>query len=158
MARLHGVLTRYDDGSWTIAPAGGHRIGLNGKPVEIMEELHYGDLLVIGEERLIFESLTHVEQESLRSKRTRAGRDVLPALTLLLVTVFQTFTALQLMATAQPGAAMGIGMAFAVLCGMMWGLFFLMKLIRRHAFEVETIAFFLSTLGLAVIASDDRRS
>lgn len=154
-AKLHGVLTRYDDGSWTIASAGGHSIGLNGTPVDRIEELHYGDLLSIGESRLVFESLTSVEQEAQRSKRTRAGKDVSPALTLLLLTVFQIFTALQLMATAETGHLLAIGTAFAALCGMMWGLFALMKLIRRHAFEVETIAFFLSTLGLAVIASDD---
>lgn len=35
----------------------------------------------------------------------------------------------------------------------MWGLFFFNKIMHRSGFEVETIAFFLCTIGLAVIAS-----
>ena len=151
--KIHGVLTRYDDGSWTIAPAGSAQILLNDVPVDVMEELHFGDLLSFGGSQLIFEDLSAAEQATLRAGRTRAGRDVSPGLTLVLVTVFQMFTALQLIVSGCEAAA--ITVSFAVLCGMMWGLFALMKLLRRHAFEVETIAFFLSTLGLAVIASDD---
>ncbi len=154
-ARLHGVLTRYDDGSWTIAPVGSAQIQCNQQPVDRMEELHDGDLLTMGQTDLLFELLTPVEQQAARMQRTRAGRDVSPGLTLLLLTVFQVFTAMQLMMVKESAAALPIAVSFAALCGMMWGLFVLMRLIRRHAFEVETIAFFLSTIGLAVIASDD---
>ena len=154
-ARLYGVLTHYDDGSWSISTAGSAEIRCNGEPVQVMEELHYGDILAMGGTSLVFASLDAAEQEAARRQRTRAGRDMSPTLTLVLLTVFQLFAALELMASGKPENMPVIAMSFAGLCGMMWGLFFLMKLIRRHAFEVETIAFFLSTLGLAVIASDD---
>ncbi len=153
--KLHAVLTRYDDGSWTVAPTAGAPVCCNGEPVRVMEELHDGDVLTIGETELLFECLSGGEQELARRQRTRAGKDVSPALTLLLVTVLQLFAALQLSMNGKTDYDLTILTGFAVLSCMMWGLFLLMKLIRRHAFEVETIAFYLSTLGLAVIASDD---
>lgn len=154
-AKLHAVLTRYDDGSWTIASASGALVLLNGNCVDRMEELHDGDVITAGETKLAFECLSTTEQELLRHHRTRAGRDVSAVLTLMLLTFLQLFSALQLILSSDTPHMMQIAGAFAVLSGMMWGLFFLMKLIRRHAFEVETIAFYLSTIGLSVIASDD---
>ena len=40
--------------------------------------------------------------------------------------------------------------AFGLLCALMWGYVIFMKIFRRVGFEMEIIAFFLSTLSLAV--------
>ena len=44
-------------------------------------------------------------------------------------------------------------MAFFLLCGLMWFYVIFMRMLRRVGFEMEIIAFFLSTLSLAVTAS-----
>ena len=44
-------------------------------------------------------------------------------------------------------------MAFFLLCGLMWFYVIFMRMLRRVGFEIEIIAFFLSTLSLAVTAS-----
>lgn len=46
-----------------------------------------------------------------------------------------------------------ITVAFLGLCALMWGYVILLRSMRRKGFEMETIAFFLSTLSLAVTAS-----
>ena len=42
---------------------------------------------------------------------------------------------------------------FLILICLQWLLFLTMKFARRHGYEAETIAFLLSTIGLAIVAS-----
>ena len=46
-----------------------------------------------------------------------------------------------------------VAVAFAELIGIEWALFFGLKIFRRSGFDVETVAFFLTTIGVSVIAS-----
>lgn len=151
ISRSHAVLTRYDDGSWTISDIGSKGgILVNGKPVS-MEVVEFGDRISLGGVEFQLVPITKKQEVIQASVRTRAGGSVSAGLTLVWLTVFQLLTAFQL-SMEDPSSVIFPG--FLALMAMQWGLFLLLRLMKRTGYEVETVAFFLTTLGLAVIASD----
>lgn len=151
ISRSHAVLTRYDDGSWTISDIGSKGgILVNGKPVS-MEVVEFGDIISLGGVEFQLVPITKKQEVIQASVRTRAGGEIRPGFTLFWLSVFQLLTAFQM---AMDDASKLIFPAFLILMAVQWGLFAFTKILRRSAFEVETIAFFLTTVGLAVIASD----
>ena len=151
--RSHAVLTRYDDGSWTISDVGSKGgIQVNGQTTS-MEVVSFGDKISLGGVEFTLVPITKEQEVIQASVRTRAGDVIRPAFTLILLSLFQILAALNL-ALHDTEAASTITTGFAVLMAMEWVYFIFMRILRRTGFEVETIAFFLCTLGLAVIASD----
>ena len=92
------------------------------------------------------------EQERIQAgTRTRAGHAVHQVPTLLLLTLFQLLTALQLiLGGCDPALELT---AFGGLIGLEWALYLGLRVFRRTGFEAETLAFFLCTMGLAVVSS-----
>ena len=153
ISRTHAVLTRYDDGSWTISDVGSKGgIQVNGESTS-MAAVDFGDRIALGGVEFQLVPITKEQEVIQASVRTRAGDEIRPGVTLFFLTVFQILTAFQLMLRAEE--PLPIGSAFAILIGIQWAFFLFMRILRRTGFEVESIAFFLTTLGLAVIASDD---
>ena len=153
ISRSHAVLTRYDDGSWTISDVGSKGgIQVNGQTTS-MEVVSFGDKISLGGVEFTLVPITKEQEVIQASVRTRAGDVIRPAFTLILLSLFQILAALSL-ALHDTEAASTITAGFAVLMAMEWVYFIFMRILRRTGFEVETIAFFLCTLGLAVIASD----
>jgi len=152
ISRSHAVLTRYDDGSWTISDVGSKGgILVNGKAVS-MEVVEFGDVISLGGIEFRLLPITRKQEVIQASVRTRAGGEIRPGLTLFRLSLFQLLTAFQL---SLEDASTMIFPAFLILMAAQWGLFAFTRAVKRTGFEVETIAFFLTTLGLAVIASDD---
>ena len=153
ISRSHAVLTRYDDGSWTISDVGSKGgIQVNGQTTS-MEVVSFGDKISLGGVEFTLVPITKEQEVIQASVRTCAGDVIRPAFTLILLSLFQILAALNL-ALHDTEAASTITTGFAVLMAMEWFYFIFMRILRRTGFEVETIAFFLCTLGLAVIASD----
>ncbi len=153
ISRSHAVLTRYDDGSWTISDVGSKGgIQVNGKDVS-MAVVKFGDTITLGGVPFQLVPITKKQEAIQASVRTRAGGTMRPVLTLILLTVFQLLVMIQMIAAT--GNTREVPVAFGVLAAVEWALFGFTRIMRRTGFEVETIAFFLSTMGLAVIASDD---
>lgn len=152
--KQHAVLNRYDDGSWTISEVAGRGgIEVNRQIINGMTEVGYGDLISLNDIEITLVPISAEEADYYASLRTAPQRLVSPALTLLLMTLLQALTAVQLMIGCEQefwGTICGCLGATAII---MWGLFFINKLMRCNGYEVETIAFFLCTIGLAVIAS-----
>lgn len=154
--KQHAVLTRYDDGSWTIGDVGGRGgIAVNGETITGLTEVGYGDLIDLNGLEVTLVPITDEEAEYVASCRTNPKHVVSPALTLIFLSVFQFFTLVQLMIASDTEFYLNIISSFLGLFVLMWGLFFFNKAMHRSGFEVEIIAFFLCTLGLAVIASVD---
>ena len=152
--KQHAVLTRYDDGSWTIGDVGGRGgIAVNGEIIGGLTEVGYGDLISLNGLEVTLVPISQDEADYIASCRTAPQRNVSPAMTLILMTVFQFLTALQLMIACDEAYIETIGICMGVTCAVMWGIFIANKLMHCSGYEVETIAFFLCTLGLAVIAS-----
>ncbi len=154
--KQHAVLTRYDDGSWTIGDVGGRGgIAVNGEPITGLTEIGYGDLIDLNGLEVTLVPITDEEAEYVASCRTNPKHIVSPAITLLLMSIYQFFAVVQLMIGCDSEYWVGITGSFFAVFLLMWGLFAFNKAMRRSGFEVETIAFFLCTMGLSVIASVD---
>lgn len=155
VSKSHGVLTRYDDGSWTVSDIGSRGgVKVNGEKVGICA-VQYGDVISMGGVEMTLEPVTQEDREEGFLDRTKAGRGIHPAPTLLLLTLFQILAAIQLGLNVEVEYAAQVVSGFAVLAVLQWALFFGLKAFHRSGYEIETIAFFLITLGLAVIASSD---
>lgn len=153
VSRSHAVLTRYDDGSWSVTDIGSRgAVMRNGEAVTV-SPVEYGDVISLGGVEMVLAPTTPEEVAAQNAARTRPSQMALPGLTLLILTLFQLLTTLQFWMTADAQDMGTIALGFIALIAMQWLLFLFTKLVRRSAFEVETIAFFLSTLGISVIAS-----
>ncbi len=155
VSKNHAVLTRYDDGSWSVTDIGSRgAVKVNGEAVEACA-VQYGDVISLGDVEMILAPTTAEEVEEQKYFRETPSRIAIPGLTLFFLTIFQLLTAVQFCMTSDPEDMVASVTGFLVLIVIEWVLFILLKLMRRSSFEVETIAFFLSTIGIAVIASSD---
>ena len=153
ISRSHAVLTRYDDGSWSISDVGSRGgVYVNGQQ-KSMAAITMNDEISLGGIEMYLEPITRRQEVIQASSRTKAGDLIAPGATLFLLTVMQALTLLQLVLNVDPEYIKGIAISFGGLATVEWCLFFLTKLLRRSGFEMETMAFFLSTIGLSVVAS-----
>ncbi len=149
VSRNHAVLTRYDDGSWTIgdvASKGG--IQVNGQDVNI-KAIDHGDVISLGGVSCTF--LTATEEE--KPPRVRVGREIFPAVTLLYLTMFQLLGLVLFLLQTTGDDAISMVIGFGGLLLAQWGVYGAFRVAGRTGFEVETLAFFLTTMGFLVIAS-----
>ena len=151
VSRTHAVLTRYDDGSWTISDAHSKSgVFVNGKQTAL-SALRFGDVITMGGVNFTLIPLTKEQERIQAGTRTRAGHAVHQVPTLLLLTLFQLLTAVQLILG---GCAPALELtAFGGLIALEWALYLALRAFRRTGFEAETLAFFLCTMGLAVVSS-----
>lgn len=151
VSRTHAVLTRYDDGSWTISDAHSKSgVFVNGKQTAL-SALRFGDVITMGGVNFTLIPLTKEQERIQAGTRTRAGHAVHQVPTLLLLTLFQLLTAVQLiLGGCEPALELT---AFGGLIGLEWALYLALRAFRRTGFEAETLAFFLCTMGLAVVSS-----
>lgn len=153
VSRNHAVLTRYDDGSWTITDASSKTgTWVNGERVDI-RAIGEGDVISIGGVDMELQPITK-RQEQLQSQlRTGGSSGWSGLLGLLLLTLLQAvmLTGFLLNGPEEEFGAYFLGFGAVAVC--QWGLFFFYLAIRRRSFEVETLAFFLCTLGAAAIAT-----
>lgn len=154
VSKNHAVLTRYDDGSWSITDIGGKNgVYVNGTRVNL-SAVNYGDVVSVGGVELTLESVTEQEIRDQNSERTRPAEQSLPSVTLLILTLFQFFTGLCMWMICKPIYATEVYTGFILLIVIEWFLFLMIRAMGRSGFEIELLGFFLCTLGLSVIASD----
>ncbi len=155
VARTHAVLRRNDLGEWRIHDIfsrGGvwvNNIFVDDDGAEVRD----GDTLNLNGICVRFSDLSMEKRERLESRRTGVGRRYSPALTLLMLTVFQLFLLLQHSFYASPETLPDIALGFGSLIVMEWSCFNAMRIINRSGFEIETLAFYLTSLGMSVAAS-----
>ena len=151
VSRQHAALCRGEDEQWTLYDLGSKGgVLLNGEKVEGSASIQLGDTIQLGGVPLIFLPQTVAEREELEEKR-RAERPAAMWPSFLWLTVFQLLACTQLMIAT--GDSLVIPLAFLGLTGVMWLYAVALRLARCVGFEMETIAFFLSTLSLSVTAS-----
>ena len=152
VSRNHAVLTRYDDGSWTISDADSKNGITVNHEIQDIRELAEGDLIGIGEALLRFLPVTKEQEQTLASLRTRAAGVWGSFFTLFLLTLFQLLTCLGFV-LARPETTRNAVVGFGGIAVLQWLLLIFNYAIRRPAFEVETLAFFLCSMGMAVICT-----
>lgn len=155
IARSHAILRRSDLGQWRVYDVfsrGGvwvNNVFVDDDGTEIVS----GDTLNLNGICVRFEDLSMEKRERLESKRSGVGRRYSPSLTLLMLTAFQLFLLLQHSFYAKPETLPDIALGFGSLIVMEWSCFNAMRIINRAGFEIETLAFYLSSLGMSVAAS-----
>ena len=155
LERAQAVLTRRDDGRWMLYDVfarGG--VWVDGVPAGGSgAELAEGSVARLGEVNLRLQDLSAEKSGALEEKRTAAGKRVSPALTLFELTLFELLLLLQHLLTSPEKKPLQVALGFAVLILLEWFCYYAMRLIGRSGFEVETIAFYLTGLGVSVTAS-----
>ena len=153
VSRNHGVLTRYDDGSWTISDAGSSGgIRVNGEPIDI-HALQPEDVIDIGGVELMLQPISHRQEERLAELRTKGSTFLYSFCNVLLLTVFQFLCALAFVFTGKTEYTQSVLIGFGGIMVCQWVLFLFYACIHRTSFEVELIAFFLCTMGMCAICT-----
>lgn len=153
ISRNHAVLTRYDDGSWTITDTNSKDgIMVNGEKIQI-SALEPDDVITIGGLDMRLEPISKHQEIRLAQLRTKASSPALSIATLVLLSAFQLLCCLGFLLGGDPENGVSIITGFGGIFLCQWVLLLFYLCIRRASFEVETIAFFLCTMGMAVIAT-----
>ena len=153
VSRNHGVLTRYDDGSWTISDTGSSGgIRVNGEPIDI-HALQPEDVIDIGGVELMLQPISRRQEERLAELRTKGSTFLYSFCNVLLLTVFQFLCAVAFVFTGKPEYTQSVLIGFGGIMVCQWVLFLFYACIHRTSFEVELIAFFLCTMGMCAICT-----
>lgn len=153
VSRSHGTLIRDVKGNWRyndLHSKNGSYI--NGVRVRRSMPLRPGDVLTLGGANFTLIPVSLQEKQENIKKRKRKSRPVSPWTSLIALTIFQFLTIIQFKVAYGEDCPSSIPAALLGLCAVMWIYFILLRSFRRVAFEMETIAFFLSTLSIAATA------
>ena len=153
VSRNHAVLTRYDDGSWTISDAGSKGgTFVNDRQVQICA-LKNRDRINLGGVEMTLQPITERQEVRQAQLRTKAASGWDTVTNLMLLTIFQCMIFLGFLLRGEQADLMSILQGFAGIIACQWLLYLFYCIIHRKSFEVETIAFFLCTMGMAAIAT-----
>ena len=155
ICRYHAVLKRSDNGAWRIFDifsrggvwVNGMQVLADGAP------LRNDDVINLGGSCVRFQNLSTEQRQKNEGKRTDAGKLVNPAISLLELTLLQAFLVLQHAFSMRPEHRTVILLSFTTLIVLEWCVYEAMRLVNRLGFEIEILAFYLTTLGLSVTAS-----
>lgn len=152
VSKTHAVLTRYDDGSWSISKV--HRGGdirVNGKKVT-MYALNPKDVITVGDVSMQLFPISEQQEAHLGTLRTKAATVMDSVFNLTCLTAVQVLICLAYLMNGRAGFGQNVLTGFGGIALCQWLLFGFYLLIKRTSFELETIAFFLTTMGMTAIA------
>ena len=153
VSRNHAVLTRYDDGSWTITDAeSSSGVFVNGKRVRI-RPLNPEDVISIGGVEMTLQPISHRQEVRLAQLRTKGSSFLYSLCTVILLTLFQFLICIAFLLAGQGVNTQNVLLGFGGIMAVQCLLFLFYVCIHRTSFEVEGIAFFLCTMGMAAIAT-----
>lgn len=156
VSRNHATLSRDVSGQWTLADLNSSNgIFINGKKLKSGRKIKIkpGDLIGMGPCEI---TLFPVSLEERRNNIELRKMDTIiatPWPSIFCLTIFQLLTLIQLKLALGDEFVKTIYMGFGLLIALMWGYVLVLRSMKRTGFEMETIAFMLSTLSLAVTAS-----
>lgn len=156
VSRVQGTLTRDDSGNWKFMDTGssnGTKIGEDILRRGQYKHVEPGDRIFMGDSVCTIFPISLEEQRNNRAMRKRETFLLSPWVTLLALTLFQAMTVIQLRIALGDEFSGQIPMAFAGLAITMWAYTLGLRTFHQRGFEVEMIAFFISTLSLAVTSS-----
>ncbi len=154
VSRSHAVLSRSDDGSWTIfdlKSKGG--LKTNGVPVLSGTPLRYGDVISFADVETTLLEVPEEERLEIEQSRPQPGRDIRPSSTFFFLTLFELLAMLQLCFSMGGRPVTPVIIVFLSFILTQWIYFFTVRSLHRTGFEVELIAFLLTGIGLSVTAS-----
>lgn len=156
VSRNHGTLTRDTKGNWTYRDLGStNGAFVNDQRVKKDQRVRVqpGDVISVGMTQCTLFPISLEERRNNIKMRKSDTVIPLPWPSLFALTIFQVLTVIQLKLALGENYLTSITMAFGGVCALMWGYVILLRSMKRKGFEMEIIAFFLSTLSLAVTAA-----
>ena len=153
VSRNHAVLTRYDDGSWTITDADSKDgTMVSGRKVKICA-ITERNKITIGGVDMHLQPITERQEARQAELRTKASSGWDTVANLLILSLMQCLMVLGFLLNSDSSEYIYIIQGFGGILLCQWLLYVFYCAIRRSSFEVETIAFFLCTMGMAAIAA-----
>ena len=159
LSRSHAAIIRDAAGAWRVYDIGtGTDITVNGRQVEKngSAPVKTGDQILLGGISLVFVALGKAEERMQAESRTKPGKIIKQGATLFFITQFQILLGLQLCISKGETLSLSIPLGFLALIAVMWFSYTVTRALRRVAFEVESVAFFLSSIGLGIVASGNQ--
>lgn len=156
ISKTHSLLIRRKDGRWMYKDLGSKNgTVINGTKLEPNRKylINPGDELIIGGVKCILATISIEEEKNNEIMRSMDKEPVSPWSLLVAVTVFQLLTVLQLIIGMGTKITAGALIAIPLLTVVMWVYVSVFKAMGTKGFEFEMIAFFMSTIGLAITAS-----
>lgn len=156
VSRNQGTLNRNDDGEWAYMDLGSKNgAKVNGSQAPAFEPvpIKAGDQIMLGGVECTLFPVSIEERMNNVQIRKEDTQLLSPWGSFFALTIFQVMTMVQLILGMGDRYKHSITIAFVGMIILEWVYFFLLRSMRRKGFEMETIAFFLSTLSLAVTAT-----
>ena len=154
VSRSHGTLVRDSEGVWEYRDLNSKNGSyINGRKVTEPAILRAGDTLTVGGGDFQLYPLSARERLENIEKRKRYTKRTSPWLSMLAITIFQLLTVIQFHISLGDEYPAKLTVAFALICIVMWAYVIILRMFKRTGFEVELMAFFLSTLSLSLTAS-----
>lgn len=154
VSRSHGTLIRDSAGVWKYNDLNSKNgSSINGITVEEPTILKAGDILTIGGADFTLYPVSLEERMENIEKRKRRTHPVSPWPSLAALTLFQLLMVIQFSISLKEDFPAQLPIAVGLLCALMWVYVIVMRMFKRVGFEMEIIAFYLSTLSLAVTTS-----
>lgn len=151
--RIHATLSGNGKGEWTVYDIDSKRgTFVNGTEVTEPLALHDGDTVTFGKADMTFRIVASEEEAEVLRQR-RIVRPLPPWTSLLLLTILQGMLCLQLCIEKNAQATYTIVMVFLGYTLLMWVYFTMMRLWHITGFELEIIAFYLTSICLSVTTS-----
>ncbi len=148
VSRTHAVLTRDASGEWSILDTGSKNgVKVNGRRAVGPVHVKTGDIITIGSIKTVFAKSSCAQERAQAQSRSRPGR-VNPTLTMLLLSAFILLLGFDLCAGEGESLSAMTPLAVFELLAASWVSYLFTRGIDRVGFEVETLAFLLSAIGL----------
>lgn len=156
VSRNHGTLVRTARGKWYYSDLDSKSGSLiNGKPVDGRTQIRMGDTLTIGGVDCTLMPPSLAEKQRNLMMREKHSTRFTPWASLVLLSVFQLLTCIQLIAAEGAELPLSVITAFLLFGASMWLYCIFMRSRGQVCFEMETIVFFLCSLNLAIVATSD---
>ena len=156
VSRSHGTLIRDSDGVWKYNDLNSKNgSAINGVPVKEPTILKAGDVLTIGGSDFTLYPVSLEERMANIEKRKKRTHPVSPWPSLVALTLFQFLMCVQFKVALGEDFPPQLPFAVGLLCILMWTYVIIMRFFKRVGFEMEIIAFYLSTLSVNGIETVD---
>ena len=156
VSKTQAILLKWKDDKWMFKDLGSHN-GTTVNGVKLVPNkkylIHFGDEIIMGGVHCTLAPASLEETANNRLMRSDDREPVAPWKILLAITLFQALTIVQLIIAMGSEVTFGALFSIILLSITMWVYVTVFKAAGRKGFEMEMIAFFMSTINLAIAAS-----